>query len=217
MNNLNSPGNDAFVIITGSSMAPTLRNMDQVNVVPYEDQKIRRGDVVVFRPPGEKYSITHRVFATSKKGVVTRGDNSERCDAWKIAPSDIVGKAVFVKRCEKWRTVSGGLYGHLYAQKLFFTRRIVKLFSGLLHPIYHFLAQPSIFHKIIKIIYVFKVLSFSRPDGIEYKLLLGRRVIGRLKPGKKEWEIYPPFRLFVDESVLPSNNDATDNSGMKIR
>ena len=217
MNRPNSPGNDAFVIITGSSMAPTLRDMDQVNVVPYEDQKIRRGDVVVFRLPGEKYSVTHRVSETSKKGIVTRGDNSERCDAWRLSPSNIVGKAIFVKRGEKWRTVSGGLYGHLYARKLFFIRGIVKLISGLLRPAYHFLAQSSIFHKTIRITHFIKILSFSRPDGIEYKLLLGRRVIGRRKPGKKEWEIYPPFRLFVDESVLPPNNGATDNSGIKVR
>jgi hypothetical protein len=35
-------------------------------------------------------------------------------------------------------------------------------------------------------------------------LLLGNRVIGRRPPDKDQWHISRPFRLFIDESSLPS-------------
>ena len=48
--------------LTGSSMNPTLKPHDILQVVPYIGRKIRGGDVIVFLPPGSNRKVTHRVL-----------------------------------------------------------------------------------------------------------------------------------------------------------
>ncbi|MDQ3937462.1 MAG: hypothetical protein M3253_02135, partial [Chloroflexota bacterium] len=55
------------------------------------------GDVVAFRPPLDGRAgtplVIHRIHGGSaQEGYVTRGDNMPFADAWRIAPTDIVGK-----------------------------------------------------------------------------------------------------------------------------
>ena len=38
---------------------------------------------------------------------------------------------------------------------------------------------------------------------IDISLMLGAQIIGHYCQSRNCWQIHPPFRLFVDESVLP--------------
>ncbi len=47
----------------GPSMIPSLRPGDELEIVAYDQQQIRKGDVIVFIPPGGDAKIVHRVVS----------------------------------------------------------------------------------------------------------------------------------------------------------
>lgn len=193
-------------------MNPTLRAGDSLRVIPYEDSEIRIGDVVVFCPPGCDHNVTHRVISVASEGIRTRGDNSNNVDSWVLTPDHILGRVIYAQRGNRRLRIYGGPTGRLSVvaaktiRKIKSVRavRIIKSgISSLLHPPYHWLAQSGVFRQWLPARVEIQVLSFSRPAGTELQLLMGWRVIGRRLPGKGQWQIRRPFRLFVDEAALP--------------
>jgi len=61
---------------------------------------------------------------------------------------------------------------------------------------------------------VYAGFFFNRSDGVEFQLLMAGHVIGRLIPGKGEWFIRRPFRLFVDEASLPQPDACIRQGGL---
>ncbi len=188
---------------TGPSMNPTLKAGDGLFVVPYKDKKIRIGDVVVFRDPEGKYNIVHRVVAVDSRGVTTKGDNNINIDSWILLPDDIIGRVVTVQRKSKSLTIRGGAWGRIFAPILRTIKQVNLSVSRILHPAYHWFAGSGIFIKFNWFLPKIHVLSFNRPEGREFQLLMGNCAIGRCLPGKDQWQIARPFRLFVDETSLP--------------
>ena len=188
---------------TGPSMNPTLKAGDGLFVVPYGDKKIRIGDVVVFRDPEGKYNIVHRVVAVDSRVVTTKGDNNINNDPWVLLPDDIIGHVVSAQRKSRIVTIRGGIWGRISAPAFWTIKQVNLSVSRILHPAYHMLAGSGIFIKFNSFLPKTRVLSFHRPGGTEYHLLMGNRVIGRCLPGKDHWQIARPFRLFVDEASLP--------------
>jgi len=52
-----------------------------------------------------------------------------------------------------------------------------------------------------------RVVVFYARGREQFQLLLGRRVIGRYDDQRQQWQIQRPFRLLVDERVLPAQQD----------
>jgi hypothetical protein len=68
-----SENGQAYVRVTGNSMEPLLRHLqDGVNIIPPE--KIRRGDIVLFDRKNGRYAL-HRVIRKGKTGFSMAGDN----------------------------------------------------------------------------------------------------------------------------------------------
>jgi len=195
----------------GPSMNPTLKAPDLLQVVPYQGKEIHRGDVIVFRPPGSKGMVVHRVISVDAQGVRTRGDHNTDLDPWVLSPDRIVGRVVGAQWGNWRRSISGGLRGRSYAFGVRIIRMIDSKISPLLHPIYHRLAQTGILRRWLPFGVDTRILCFNRSTGTELQLLLGRRVIGRLLPGRNEWVIRRPFRLLVNEASLPRGEP--DHSG----
>ena len=187
----------------GPSMSPTLKAGDNLCVIPYGDNKICVGDVVVFPHPEGSYNVVHRVVAVDLQGVRTRGDNSINMDPWILNPDDIFGCVVSAKRENRSVTIHGGALGRIFAPILWTLKKVNLLVSRILHPVYHMLARSGIFIKFNWFLPKILVLSFNRIEGREFQLLMGNRVIGRRLPGKDQWQIARPFRLFIDETSLP--------------
>ena len=87
-------GPAAYVIVSGKSMEPTLKNGDLV--VALERSTYRVGDVVAYRvPKGERGAgalVIHRITGGSaSEGYVLRGDNRQGDDLWRPKPGDIAG------------------------------------------------------------------------------------------------------------------------------
>jgi signal peptidase len=190
------------VVYTGPSMNPTLRAPDILSVVPYNERKIRCGDVIVFVPPGGNHRITHRVISVDKEGIKTRGDNNSNIDTFILKPDNIIGRVTYARRGNKLLRIYAGLPGQLYVIAVKTVRKIDMGISFLLHPIYHWLSKIGVFRWFVPLRLKPRIISFKRPPGVEHHLVMGRRIVGKRLPGKEKWYIKRPFRLFVDEKSL---------------
>jgi hypothetical protein len=190
-------------------MNPTLKNLDLLKVVPYNDQKIRPGDVIVFQPPGEDKKITHRVISVNRGKITARGDNNLAADRWSLSREDILGQVVSAQRGEKEIIISGGAKGRWRAGWLRTIRLANFGLAYLLRPLYQRLAKTELISKLLPLQSKIKVLSIKRPAGTEFQLLLGRRIIGRWLPGSVAWRIQPPFKILLNEFALPDPRKKT--------
>jgi signal peptidase len=189
----------------GSSMNPTLESGVRLDVSAYHGQKIRKGDVVVFIPPGGDSKIVHRVISINSDGIRTRGDNRKHEDNWVLKRENILGRVVTAQKNNKRRRIFGGPLGRLFAATVRVIYAMDLPVSHLLRPAYNELAKVSIFTRLLPARMRPRVLSFKRDAGTELHLVMGGRVIGRWLPGRTRWHIRRPFRLFVDEETLPGN------------
>ena len=187
----------------GPSMNPTLKAGDGLRVVPYENTPIRVGDVIVFHTPERQRHVTHRVISVGSRGVRTRGDNNNKTDSWILRPDEIKGRVVSACRGAESIPIRGGRRGIIYARSLWFVRHANSAISRILHPVYHRLAATGFFRRVLPYGAKPRIFSFTRHNGIEMQLLMGRWVIGRRRPGWEQWQVRRPFRLFVDEASLP--------------
>ncbi len=206
------------IVYTGSSMSPTLKTLDRLYVIPYHGQRIQCGEVIVFISPEVERTIVHRVVHVDSQGIRTRGDNSSYPDPWVLSPDNIVGRVVYAERKNKRLPIYRGLRGRLYSLGIRAMRMIDSKVSSLLRPTYHRLARTDALRRCLPAQLKIRILSFDRSSGTELQLLIGRRVIGRLLPGRNQWHIQRPFRLFINEASLPRkkvpsiNNPASSES-----
>ncbi len=87
-------GPAAYVIVSGKSMEPSLKNGDLV--VALKRSSYRIGDVVAYRiPKGEAGAgalVIHRITGGSPRtGYVLQGDNRTGNDIWRPKPEHVVG------------------------------------------------------------------------------------------------------------------------------
>jgi signal peptidase I len=191
-----SEANKGF-IYSGSSMNPLFKNSDLLQIKPYTNKKIQVGDVIVYCPPDEDKTVIHRVVSIGLDGIRTRGDNNWHIDDYTLKKTDIKGRVDFIQRRKRKIRVYGGRVGNWVSALFRFTLLIKRILIFLISPMYRFVAKRN-FLRIKP-----KVLSYAKPTGTEFQILIGRMVIGRRHPVSKQWRIFPPFKLFIDESALP--------------
>ena len=189
----------------GTSMKPTLKSGDRLLVIPCDGQEIRRGDVIVFIPPGGDSKIVHRVISVNLDEIKTRGDNSYHEDDWVLRRENILGRVVTAQRGRKRLRVFGGPLGHSFTMAIRAMKSVDSFLSPLLSPFYQRLAKADLFRRWLPSQMRPRVISFNRDAGTELQLVMGRRVIGQWLEGRNGWHIRRPFRLFVDEASLPEN------------
>jgi hypothetical protein len=194
------------IIYTGPSMNPTLKNLDKLFYAPYKNSILKPGDIVVFFDRDQNLKIIHRVISVNGMGIVTRGDNNSQADASIHHPDQIIGRIIYGERHNRKMRIYNGIPGTAQAACARWIRKIKKSLCIILKPPYYLLAGK------LKLPLSEKVLTFQRPEGKELQLVMGKVVVARQLPGEG-WQIRPPFRLFLDESSLPSEADRL--SGIK--
>jgi hypothetical protein len=192
-----------FAAYVGPSMSPTLQEPEILEIIPYGNRPLQVGDVVFFRSPGKQQTIVHRIVHLTSEGIVTRGDNNRRDDAFVLQPMDIKGRVVAARQGRKIRTITGGGRGRLIGRSIPWKRLLDRNLSYLLHSFYHALAPWRFLTTLLPVglrpkIVVFQNKGIGRPC-----ILLGRRIIGRYDDGRQQWQIRRPFRLIVDVHNLP--------------
>ena len=188
-------------------MFPILQRGDILRLDSCNEKPPQVGDVVVFQRPKRGGLIVHRIVFVGQKRIRTKGDNNESVDNWVLSVCDILGRIVSVNRGGKKIIILGGFCGQKYALALRNLKRIYSaLLSAVLSPAYNWFSDKGIFHNLFTNQENIRLYCFKRGNTLELQLLLGRRVIGRLLPGKRQWYIKRPFRLFIDERCFPDNN-----------
>lgn len=95
-------------IVRGHSMRPAFRQGDVLALEPACPDRLRRGQVIVFRAPDRDPNdwVVHRVVRVAGSGtgrqIVTRGDNAA-CDDGAVSPGQIVGRVI--GRCQGERVI----------------------------------------------------------------------------------------------------------------
>ena len=208
----------ADVIYSGISMNPLLKNADRLVYIPYSKEQLRKGDVIIFNSANTLKMIVHRIISASDSIIRTKGDNNNHSDVESIYPSQITGRVIYARRGPRKINIYSGMAGRIQCIMNKLSPEFRKMLIRPLRPIYNFMAKSGAVH-FLRIRP--QVLVFSRPSGTEIQLLVGKRVVGR-KPPLGNWQIKPPFRLFLDlestyldvaqrEAGFDQNNEKTAN------
>ena len=88
------------VVVTGTSMEPTLEPGDLLIVKAVDIRELEIGDIIVFYKPGTRELIVHRVFKMKEAPdgtiiIMTKGDNVPEPDRWVISQEELVGKVIY--------------------------------------------------------------------------------------------------------------------------
>ena len=193
-----------FAAYAGSSMHPTLREPEMMEIVPYGDRPVRVGDVAFFRPPETRQSLVHRVVRVTPAGIATLGDNNAREDAFLLSPQNIQGRVVAAWRGQRRRTIAGGLRGRMTGRGLRWGLGLCRGASPVLNPLYQALSRRGWIARLLPPSLRPRVVVFQVHGHDHYRLLLGRRVIGRYEELPQQWRIQRPFHLLVEGKALPS-------------
>jgi len=194
---------ELFCIHSGQSMNPVLLESDLLEVVPYYERKIHICDVIFFKPPKREYPVIHRITHINQEGIYTRGDNNNTDDLWSLHSVNIIGQVVATWRKQKRRKVVGGWVGWMVAQLMYWKNPLSRRLSLLMYPIYNSLAHYGIMHYLLPTQLKPRVIVFKVNGCCYLRLLLGNRVVGQYNTNHHQWHIKRPFRLFVNEKVLP--------------
>ena len=203
------------VMYTGPSMNPTCREPDLLEIIPYGDRPVKRGDIICFRPPGTSHSVVHRVIRITSGGIRTRGDNNTENDPYLVQLSDINGKVVSAWRGRNSRRIAGGWRGSFVQYGVRLRRFIRKMIAKVLKRLYYRLAKTGIFRRLMLPGFRPHVVAFQTKHQTYFKLMMGRRVVGRCSRRQGTWRIRFPFHLFVDESTLPKLSRHKENAEKK--
>jgi hypothetical protein len=206
------PKDARSVYYIGGSMYPSFRNKDRLVYVPYGGRKIEPGDVVVMdAPDGRK--VVHRVLRIDGDKIATMGDSCLNPDSWLLSPEEVAGQVVYACRGGKQWRVHGGLRGRVYAAPVRRIRTILNILYRLSGRFCDLLAGSMAFNLLSPNP---KFLAFQRPEGKEMQILMGRYVIGRRRPGG-QWQIMPPFKLFLKKETLDNSSEKSDIRVLKTR
>lgn len=98
-----------YIIVSGNSMEPYLKNGDLVVVHPSKTYKV--SDVILYRHP-DLGSVIHRIMGVEENKYIVQGDHNEWIDSYKPTQSEISGKLWFHipsagKVIEQFRTPIG--------------------------------------------------------------------------------------------------------------
>ncbi|NJE61973.1 signal peptidase I [Thermococcus sp. 21S7] len=92
-----------YVVILTDSMEPEIRPNDLVVTRPVQPDEIGVGDVVLYRVfiGNSTYMITHRIVGMDvdpemRMYYVTKGDNRNYTDPWRVYYTQVVGRVVLV-------------------------------------------------------------------------------------------------------------------------
>ncbi len=185
----------------GSSMYPTLKNGDAMEIISYDNRKILEGDVIVFQTPDMGVSVVHRIINIDSGTIRTKGDNRRDADSWIVKPQDVQGRVVFVKRGKRRFKIYGGYYGRLTGLWRRSVNKYKIFLNELLHNPYMYLSNSGIFTIFLKWFNP-RILTFRSEKGVEIQIMARNYIIGRRLADSNEWLIKKPFRLIFNDRYL---------------
>ncbi len=191
-----------FCAHMGQSMNPTLTAQDLLEIKPYQDQKPKTGDIILFKPPVINHHVVHRIVSINKNGIRTKGDNNCYADEELLQKETICGRVIAVHRKNLRHKIANGSLGRVVGRYCQLKRFAIIQAIKFLRPVYLSLCSGGPFHRLIPVRIQPRVASFKSDTNACHKLLLGNRIIGCFDELHLQWRIKRPYRIFIDESTL---------------
>jgi len=198
------------IVVSGSSMYPTLKSPGYIDVQPYGNEKPRRGDIIHFRSPSSGTMVVHRVMKVRPQGLVTRGDNNTQNDPDLVPLLSVDGKVVAVKDAKGSRQLRGGPAGmtdFAYA-RLYCTFRII--LGRIYRRLFPSYSLTGSLHRFTPKSVNFKIVFFGIPMRGHLKIMSGNICVGYYQKGV--WHITYPWRLWVDPTKIATAAKQVDLS-----
>jgi signal peptidase I len=201
----NKPGPDKtfFCAHSGPSMNPTLSAQDLLEIKPYSGKRPKPGDVIFFKPPHDDYYVVHRIIRICSRGIQTRGDNNNHTDPWFLKPEDACGQVIAAHRGDASRKISSGFMGRLTGLFCQLRRKTQALLINILRPVYRFLNSSDALRRLMPLRLSPLVVTFTSKNHSSIRLLLGKTIIGTYDHALQQWQIEHPYRILLNESLLP--------------
>jgi len=192
------------LVYLGSSMYPTLKELDIIEYAPYQGTSPKRGDIIVIQRHKESEKIIiHRVIKVSPDGIRTQGDNSCFLDLWTLQHSEILGYITNVRRKKRIFRIHRGYFGYLGFLNKRAIARVFIIFRTIANRHFQRFAALKLPARLLSRFLMSRMLIYYRPNRSETQLFLGSRYIGYLQKGKDTWEIKPPYRFIIDPDLVP--------------
>lgn len=154
---------DNTFIYTGTSMNPFLKDGDLLLVSKIDINKIKPGDIVIFKNHEINKLICHRVIKTQNNKLLTKGDNVFTKKLEKINKDQYIGKVIRIKKLNK---KTQNLENYFFKKINYFISWLSKL------NITPGIIKSNVLGKFINKLYNFKsvryLLKFIKDKGIEY-------------------------------------------------
>ena len=169
------------------------------------------GDVAFFLPPESDQPVVHRIIRVTPAGISTLGDKHIQEDKFLLQPNNIKGRVVAAWRGQKRRKIAGGLQGRLISGWFRWRGVLDHSVSPVLHPLYQALSHWKLIAWLLPASLRPRVVVFRTLGQDQLQLLLGQRIIGRYDDRRHQWQVQRPFKLFVDERLLPKQQEFLHN------
>ena len=113
------------VFYYGKSMYRVFSDGDVLETSPVDFADIRKGDILVFTPPGREKQVVHRVCRIFGDGVSTIGDNNSSPDKWILPPggeyllvTGVSGRNGKARPVSRGRAGMAGFYWHRLCRRI---------------------------------------------------------------------------------------------------
>jgi hypothetical protein len=168
---------------------------------------VQVGDVIVFVPVSDKQTVVHRIIKLTPSGLCTRGDSNSDADRYLVQPEDVQGRVVAAWRGRQRRNISGGRVALIRVNVSQCWQFFVRPIYALLYPLYVAPARSGITRRLLPVHLRPRIVAFRTDGRRQLRLLLGRHLVGHYEDNRGRWTIRRPFRLLVDERLLPTPRD----------
>ncbi|TMU84099.1 signal peptidase I [Bacillus sp. BHET2] len=78
-----------------NSMEPKISAGDMIFVKEKDATDVKKNEIITFQTADQKV-VTHRVVDTTPEGFLTKGDNNNVEDSWKVKPDHLIGEVAVI-------------------------------------------------------------------------------------------------------------------------
>lgn len=198
----------------GKSMFPIFRKDDLLVVNKVSCDQIQKGDCVLFRNFSDPPFAVHRVVANSPE-IKTRGDGQGAEAEELVLSSNLIGRVKARIRNGRYSKVHGGTKGMLISRASWLARVLEPSGAGkgakvgrFIQCLLSFVSRPCLQQ--------IKIVSFLSASGEKnYKLMLGRAVLGKYNKDTRTWLLHWPYCLIFDTSLLALKDNNLSSGGFR--
>lgn len=184
---------------SGHSMDGTFKKHDQIQVEKTRINKIRIGDITIFKnllETGKEVYYVHRVVTFMEKNIITRGDNNPKNDKDPVTEKNLIGKATHYERKRKIHKVWNGRLGMLRARVLHGRLHFIKALKFFLKRPYRILKKTGIVTKLWRP--EIETIHFETQDGPLVKYVHKGRTVASCWTDTNRWWFRRPYDFIID-------------------